>query len=137
MPQHIAFATLHCLPPFLLAIMSVKRTVSNSSVASNDDDVDKLVSALLERVEDFHEQKRLNKTTFTLNLTRQIERNDLLNKVRSLIATLDTVRGKDVVAEPKKKKTKVGTYTPNQKLDVSACPTCFVPCLLCPVLLLS
>ena len=113
--------------------MSVKRTVSNSSVASNDDDVDKLVSAFFERVEDFHEQKRLNKTTFTLNITRSIERNDLMNNVRSLIATLDTVRGKDVIAEPIKKKVKVGVYTPNQKLTVSACLTCFVSCLLCLV----
>ena len=113
--------------------MSVKRTVSNSSVASNDEDVDKLVSAFFERVEDFHEQRRLNKTTFTMNVTRQVERNDLLNKMRSLIATMDTVRGKDVVAEPKKKKAKVGVYTPNQKLTVSLCLACFVSCLLCLV----
>ena len=102
--------------------MSKRRADSGSSAPAADEDVDAVVSSFFERVEDFHEQRRINKTTFTLNITRQIERNDMLDAVRTTISTLDAVRGKDVVAEPKKKKSKTGVYTPSQKLTVSSLP---------------
>lgn len=125
--------------------MSKRRAESEASASSTDEDVDAVVSTFFERVEDFHEQRRINKTTFALNIARQVERNDVLAALRATIDTLDAVRGKDVVAEPKKKKSKTGVHTPSQKLTVStllfpfsffllSCAFFHAPCCMCACL---
>lgn len=118
------FATARTHPPYHppTNTMSKRRADSGSLDPAADEDVDAVVTSFFERVEDFHEQRRMNKTTFTLNITRQIERNNMLDAVRTTIDTLDAVRGKDVVAEPRKKKSKTGVNTPSQKLTVSSLP---------------